>query len=227
MAKRGSFEDITGKRFGKLVVKQFSHRDDRSDIHWLCVCDCGKLTVTNKSALKNGKTKSCGCFNNEMCAVIGRLNKTHGFTSGVKKHRMYKIWANMKERCSIKTRPSFVYYGGRGIKYFNEWGKFENFLRDMGDSYTIHVEKFGEKNTQLDRIDVNGDYCTKNCRWATILEQSYNKRNSRMIDAFGERKCLAEWALDPRCKVGRGTFQARYYRGKLSIEDCFSVIVHK
>lgn len=59
-------EDLTGQRFGKLVVKEraedyVSPKGARS-ARWLCVCDCGNETVVLGSSLKAGKTHSCGCL---------------------------------------------------------------------------------------------------------------------------------------------------------------------
>ena len=60
--------DITGKRFGKLVV--ISMADDYISPSGFrlsrcnCQCDCGKTTIVNMSELTTGKTKSCGCILN-------------------------------------------------------------------------------------------------------------------------------------------------------------------
>lgn len=56
----GRFEDLTGQRFGKLVVvdRNFSHT---GKVKWNCVCDCGNTCVCTSVNLKSGNSKSCGC----------------------------------------------------------------------------------------------------------------------------------------------------------------------
>lgn len=84
-------------------------------------------------------------------------------------------------------------YGGRGITYQESWKKFENFRDDMYESYLKHCEEYGEKDTTLDRIDVNGNYCKENCRWATRKIQANNTRKNHYITINGEVKTLTQW----------------------------------
>lgn len=49
----------------------------------------------------------------------------------------------------------------------------------MEESYLKHVEKFGQKDTQIDRTDNEGNYCKENCRWVTRSENNYNTRRSK------------------------------------------------
>jgi hypothetical protein len=51
--------DISGTRFGLLVVREFSHLNAMS--YWLCGCDCGGTCIKRVDVLKGGLAKSCGC----------------------------------------------------------------------------------------------------------------------------------------------------------------------
>jgi hypothetical protein len=55
-------EDLTGKRFGKLLVKKFSYQNKERAYYWECRCDCGNNIVARGSHLKSGFVRSCGCL---------------------------------------------------------------------------------------------------------------------------------------------------------------------
>ena len=73
----------------------------------------------------------------------------------------------MVQRCTNQNNKRWSSYGGRGICVCDRWLKFDNFYADMGDR---------PLGRSLDRIDNNLGYFKENCRWATTLEQSRNKR---------------------------------------------------
>lgn len=166
--------DLTGKKFNRLTVIKEVGRDNQGFVTWLCKCDCGNEVVVTGASLRRGNTKSCGCLIHD---ILVKRNTKHNMVGT----RFYEIWASMKKRCLNSKSKAFKHYGARGIKVCDRWSSFENFYNDMFQSYLDHVEKYGESETTLDRIDVNGNYSLGNCRWSTWKEQANNRSNSRYI----------------------------------------------
>lgn len=181
--KHPKFQDLTGQKFGELTVLFFDNEKSGSDSFWVCQCSCGNRTSVWGSDLKRGKTTSCGC-------KIAKVFKNRKERNSHKKSktRLYSIWISMKQRCYNSNCNSFKYYGGRGIKVCEEWKN--NFLSFEKWS----IENGYSENLTLDRIDVNGNYCQENCRWATQVEQQNNLRNNHRESYAGITKTIAEWS---------------------------------
>jgi len=203
--------NLVGKRVGKLTVKSF-YGIKSNGTYWNCICDCGVEKIVKGGTLSNNLIKSCGCGRGEM--LIER-NTTHGM-AGTK---FYKTWKGIKQRCTNKNAPHYNNYGGRGIKFSDEWNNFNTFKKDMYQEYLNHVDKFGKKNTSIDRIDVNGGYCKENCRWATAAIQMNNKTNNRRITFNGENLTISEWS--EKLKINFPTLTARLNLG-LPLEKVFN-----
>lgn len=161
------FIDMANKKFGRLYVLNCAGRDTNGNALWKCLCDCGNIVIVDGCRLRKGNTKSCGCFNKEQSS---KYNSTHKKS----KTRLYKIWASMKNRCNNKNSKKYDYYGARGIKICPQWENFENF-----ENWAIRNGY--QDNLSIDRINVNGNYEPKNCRWATAKTQANNRRNNRRI----------------------------------------------
>lgn len=91
-------------------------------------------------------------------------------------YRLYRIWGDMNYRCNTPTCRAYKNYGARGISVCEKWRKYQGFKEDVWESYRDHVMKYGEKQTTIDRIDVNGNYCPDNCKWSSYSEQNINQR---------------------------------------------------
>jgi hypothetical protein len=79
----------------------------------------------------------------------------------------------MRQRCYNPKNEKFQYYGGKGIRVCFRWERFENFLVDMGPR---------PPGMSLDRIDPNGHYEPRNCRWATHKQQVRNSLTYKLND---------------------------------------------
>ena len=174
--------DLTGKRYGKLVVTgRTSSKNGKT--YWMCCCDCGNVKAIYAQDLIKGKTKSCGCLRKENAKKQGEKNAKHGMTHS----RLWNIWCAMRQRCNYEKSPAYPNYGGRGISVCEQWNDFS--------SFQIWANETGyNDNLTIDRIDVNGDYSPENCRWTTYKEQENNRRNNRYVTICGCKKTLTQWA---------------------------------
>ena len=70
-----NYEDLTGKKFGKLTaIKPTTKRNISHRVIWLCACECGNQTEVSADHLKSGNTKSCGCIGKD--SYIKNLQNT-------------------------------------------------------------------------------------------------------------------------------------------------------
>ena len=170
--------NITDQRFGRLQAVKLAFRDKHNREFWLFKCDCGQEKAIEKSSVKTGHTKSCGCWQLEN-------NKVVGITHNKSKTREYKIWLGIKKRCLDSNHSTYKNYGKRGIKICDRWlDSFENFLEDMGNCPSdIH---------SIDRVNNDGNYESLNCRWATRKEQNNNCRRNRLFDHDGLQYTLSQ-----------------------------------
>ena len=81
--------------------------------------------------------------------------------------------------------------------YDYNWKEYSGFKKDMWDSYCEHVNTHGEKQTTLDRINVNDHYTKDNCRWATYSEQRVNQRDKE--EYIGYNLETHEWYYFNNC----------------------------
>lgn len=196
-------EEYIGKKYGFLKIISFAYFKEYGQKKKIkckfvkCLCDCGKEKVIRLNDIRSGKTKSCGC-------LLKRSNKERFTKHNLCHTRIYRIYKNIKSRCKYSSLKQFKDYGGRGIEMCKEWEN--NFM----SFYKWSLNNGYRDDLTIDRIDVNGNYCPENCRWATVFEQNNNKRTNHIIEYNGEKHSMREW-----CDI----LKLNYYRTRTRINN--------
>ena len=165
-ARKYKIEDLIQKRFGAWVVlKELPPRpiEKGKERILLCRCDCGKISPVMLSSIVYGTSKSCGCL-----VEYGKAATTHNLS----RHPLYKVWQAIKQRCLNSNDNNYIYYGGRGISVCNEWKD------DFKAFYEWAIKAEWQRGLDIDRIENDGDYTPKNCRFTS---SSINSQNTRLL----------------------------------------------
>lgn len=205
MKRHPGFKDLTGKRFGLLVVlREADNRSGRA--LWVCRCDCGKETSVRGGNLKRNHSKSCGCSKG---VLITKAKTRHGCSLKGKWTGEYQSWSGMLQRCRSDKD-----YAGRGISVCQRWKLFRNFYEDLGKR---------PSQASIERTNNDGSYScgaceecasngwSRNGRWAGRLEQARNTRANKFYTFNNETLCGSAWA--ERIGISHRTLFARFKAG--------------
>lgn len=115
VAHKNNFQDLAGKRFANLTVICYSHKSEFGAIYWLCKCDCGNEKIIQGNSLRNGNTKSCGCFSRQKTWESISGEKHWNWRGGTSNEKYPDEWTdelreNIRNRDNHKCQyPDCVY----------------------------------------------------------------------------------------------------------------------
>jgi len=194
-----------GDLFNNLeIIKEVRNKSGRS---FLC-----KNIITKEESVK----RLCHLVTGYSKGIVYKKEERPGYKHGMSKTRPWQIWMGIKARCLNKKEQAYKDYGGRGIKICDKWMNFKNFWDDMNKDYNDEMT--------IDRIDVNGDYCKENCRWATKQEQRFNKRNTKWVTYKGKKVNLM--TLSKETGINNKLLYQRIFTYGWSIEKATSLKKH-
>lgn len=194
------------KKYWLLSVISDEYKSDRWRVV-KCKCKCWAVKEIRIYSLVSWTTTSCWCKWKWYATP-----KKHWETST----RFYGIFNWIKTRCRKKGWHKD--YWLRWIKCL--WKNYDSFKEDMYESYLKHVEEFWEKQTSIDRIDVNWHYCKDNCKRSTQHEQLLNRRVTikRSVD-------WTKLSLWERCDKYNLDYKKVYYRVYVKWESFKKILI--
>ncbi len=167
-----------GDIYGRYTVLGIFKEEGKYPKYARVQCSCGSpIRYVGTSTLRNGDSKSCGCFHKEAVTKHGAWDNP-----------LFKVWSGMIRRCTNQKDKRYNRYGGRGISVCDNWLNVNNFITDMSEGY--------EKGLQIDRKDNDGHYCKENCQWTTTKQQTRNYSRNVVLEHNGKKLCVIDWAIE-------------------------------
>jgi hypothetical protein len=155
----------------KKFTEFYKHKETTDGFYGACKkcrnAHNAKWQNRNKDKVKISRKKYYTKNKENFILYINKHNKSKDFG-------LYSIFWSMQRRCKYPSQKNYKYYGGKGITV--EWKSYQEFKRDMFTPYRKHLKKYGRRQTTIDRIDSDKNYCKDNCRWATYKIQANNKK---------------------------------------------------
>ena len=169
--------DLSGQKFGKLTVVEFSHYGKNSAPFYYCRCECGNEKTIRALGLLNGRTVSCGCFGKE----VRKRKRTNGELVTAR-----KIWSGRySDGCSfekfLELSQQPCYYCG-AVKY----SKYNGYI-DRLKSGRVEKDWFDQcwwSYNGIDRLDPTKPHIEDNIVPCCIL--CNQAKNDMTVEEFRE-----------------------------------------
>lgn len=196
----GKIIDLTGKRYGRWTVLEQATPGTGYTTRWLCECDCGTVKTVDGQLLRTGKSRSCGCLNDER-----RLQMPKSKMSD--EERLRAIYMSIRSACENPQDPKYPKLGGKGISVCSEWQASYDAFRNWSINHGY------ERGAYLLRYDVLQGFDQGNCKWTKTPDrkQGQGRKGSTMLTVNGETHSLAEWSRISG--LHRSSIEERLLRG--------------
>lgn len=164
--------DLTGQRFGRLVVIRVSgERTNSKRVIWECKCDCGEFSFVSHSNLRNGHVKSCGCLRKEVSSKeMNKKMKTKGYREKAMEARkgITLVEGTDLSKLTQKTRSNNT-SGQKGVYWNKTKKRWQSYITIMGKN--IYLGRYVDKQDAIDaRLEAEEKY------FKPILEEYEKKR---------------------------------------------------
>ena len=148
-ARERNFDDLRGRRFGKLLVVDLAPKKKGHSTRYICKCDCGGVIDTDRYGLTSGTTMSCGCMKSKGEWKISNILMENGIE--FEKQKSFDDFKN-----EVHGVPRYDFYIPEG-NYLIEYDGEQHFkCSNLGWNDKEHFEKVQKRDKK------KNEYCRKN-----------------------------------------------------------------
>lgn len=197
-AKRNTRQDITGKRYGRLIAVEFKHYDDKHQDCWLFDCDCGNEKIMPAARVKWGRVRSCGCLATEHITSLNRQDikgKTYGRLTAICPTEKRDVTGSIIWECLCECGNKSFYSVNRleqgrtkscGCLYVESRGKFADKRTDAIEE-TLLSALVASKEPRADNTSGHTGVCYDKRRGSWMAYIDFQKKRI-YLGAFKEKE---------------------------------------
>ncbi len=190
MNKLIKYNNLTNKKFNRLLAIKVVGRAKNRTILWECLCDCGNIVVVRANHLKHNHTQSCGCLHKEKLTglyvkdLIGkRFNRLIVTGRSSKKVQRAAVWKCLCDCGKVTNVHTAALLSG----HTNSCGcfHFDRIWRG-GKSYDPYCQDWTKEYKEFIK-NRDGNKCLNPCCWKkdkilSVHHIDYNKKNCKSIN---------------------------------------------
>lgn len=175
--------DITGQTFNMLtVIKRAPIQRERKhrDALWIVQCQCGNEVTVAGSSIRNGHTKSCGCFGlaNQFIITYGNSMEQHYKWKGGKGlTKNGYVW--MSKSLAQKLYPNATLPLKTGSVFEHRVVMSHNLERELYRGETVHHKNGNKSDNRFENLELHisahgqGSSKKEIIEWAIIMLKRY------------------------------------------------------
>jgi hypothetical protein len=121
-----ALRDLTGQRFGRLLVTERASSNRHGQTVWMCLCDCGSVRPVVAARLTGGAVRSCKCswhrrqsqhhrwrecgeLPGRYWSTLLRNAETRGYVVGLTIEQAWDLFVAQHKRCALTGLPLVIW----------------------------------------------------------------------------------------------------------------------